>query len=144
MRINRPETRTPQPPLNWAKELQHVLDYEKDMTYYLTVAYDMVRIYTVYAIIYGFVALKCSWAFVVFITCMICSILYVLDRAVIVSLKRHFDSVGYDEYRLHEEGAPAPTPGRAGGAASPPAPHHNYVYTTLKNDDTAANSTIYF
>lgn len=148
MRVNTPQPiLTPQPPLeyiNIAKEIEHVLNYEKDMTYYLTVTYDMARLYTVYLLIYLFVALKCSWAFVIFASFMCCSILYVIDRAIVVSIKQYFARAASDAYQLHTPAAEAGTSASSSAPQTPPRttqPHYNYKYTTLKNDNT---EPIYF
>jgi len=138
MRINRENTSAPaqEPePLDFAKEIHRVLNYDKNLTYYLTVTYDMFRLYVVYLIIYGFIAAKCSWAFIIFATFMCCSILYILDRGVVVTLKRHFDRRDYDEYHLHTSN---------GESQTPQQPQYNYVYTTLKNPNNMTDSTIYF
>jgi hypothetical protein len=144
MRINTSQPNSaPQPPLeyiNIAKEIEHVLNYEKDMTYYLTVTYDMTRLYTVYLLIYLFVFLKCSWAFVIFASFMCCSILYIIDRAIIVSIKQYFARATSDAYQLHmpaaEAGTSAPT------RVTTQQPHYNYKYTILQPEGTNTSARL--
>lgn len=90
-----------------AKHFKHILEYRKDLTYYLVVSYDMARLYVVYILIYWF-AINFSYFFTLFATFMICSILYIFERGMIITLQKHFDVVADDaSYTLFDAEEPA-------------------------------------
>jgi hypothetical protein len=78
------------------QEIKNVIEYKKTFTYYLVVSYDMARMYVIVYIAY-WMALHYSYLFTLFVTTMSASILYIIERAIFVTLHRKLQVINEDD-----------------------------------------------
>lgn len=77
--------------INMLRTIQKVMDYKKDKFYYYSMFYDMLRVNTIYLII--FITLSYYHVFfALFLTTMLVGVLYILEKVCVFHLRKTFAS----------------------------------------------------
>lgn len=144
MRLNRPmdQSNIPYTLLtnNWKTQMmekfKHVLDYDKNELYYLTFCYDLFRINSLYFIVWTLIT-QFNMASAIFLSFMICAILYILEKIIAQQLRLYFNRFNFEDdsvtLNLQTVEAPAsvppPTP-KAKTYTIPRPPQSSNPYST--------------